>query len=270
MTGKVASSLDADTYRDKVVLVTGSGRGIGKEIALKFAQHGAKVIVNYFRNRAQAQKTLELIKEYGNTALIVKANIGKVSEIMSLFSEIKTEFGGLDILISNAASGYNRPIMEQKEKGWNWTMDINAKGFLFAVQQAVPLMEQRGGGHIVSISSPGARWVANRYSVVGASKAALETLTRYCAVELADKNIVVNSVAPGLVRTEALHHFEFNEEYTRNPAGRMVTPEDVAKVILFLCSPSAYMIRGQVILIDGGRSLLASGQIGANPKTDDH
>jgi enoyl-[acyl-carrier protein] reductase III len=172
----------------------------------------------------------------------------------------------LDILISNAGSGYNRPIMEQRPKGWNWTMDINARALLFLTQKAVPLMSKNGGGSIVSISSPGSHRVLPEYAVVGASKAALEALTRYLAVELAPHNIVVNAVSPGIVATDALKHFDtmqdkelLGEIAEVTPAGRIVTPEDVAGVVAFLCSPDAAMIRGQTIITDGGFTLPARG-----------
>ncbi len=171
---------------------------------------------------------------------------------------------GLDYLICNAASGYNRPVMEQKPKGWDWTMNINARAALFAAQRAAPLMERGGGGAIVNISSPGAGRVLPDYVVVGASKAALEAVTRYLAVELAPKNIIVNAVSPGVVLTDALKHFDairkdehiIEQALGRMPAGRLVTPEDVAGVVAFLCTPAASMIRGQVILVDGGYTLL--------------
>ena len=142
-------------FLDKNVLVTGSGRGIGRAIALEFARLGANVVVNFFRNRAPAQQTVDEINEMGRKAWLVKANIGEIHEIKYLFSEIEQHAGGIDFLICNAASGYNRPALQQKPKGWDWTMNINARSLLFAAQRAVPLMENRGGGHIVSISSPG-------------------------------------------------------------------------------------------------------------------
>src|SRR5690606_18485566 len=143
---------------------------------------------------------------------LVKADVGEIAGLDALFQAVESQAGCLDILISNAASGYNRPVMEQKPKGWDWTMNINARALLFAAQRAVPLMEKRGGGAIVSLSSPGSFRVLPDYVVVGASKAALEALTRYLAVELAPKNIIVNAVSPGVVATEALQHFATMQE----------------------------------------------------------
>jgi len=253
-------------FVERVALVTGSGRGIGRAIALRLAEQGADVVVNYVRNQAPAEETAAMIRALGRRVLLVRANIGKVEEIERLFDAVQAEFGRLDIFVSNAASGFNRPALEQKVSGWDWTMNVNARALLFAAQRAVPLMEPQGGGCIVSISSPGAGRVLPDYVAVGASKAALEALTRYLAVELAGRGIRVNAVSPGLVETEALRHFaslgdpQVIARATRNtPAGRLVTPEDVAGVVSFLCSPQAEMIRGQVLVVDGGYTLLTPG-----------
>ncbi len=253
----------APVFLNKQILITGSGRGIGRALALHFARLGADVVVNFFRNRASAQATVDEIKSLGRRTWIVKADIGDLDDLNRMFDFIEAELGGLDYLICNAASGYNRPVMQQKPKGWDWTMNINARAALFAAQRAVPLMEKRGGGAIVNISSPGSLRVLPDYVVVGASKAALEAITRYLAVELAPKNIVVNAVSPGVVFTEALQHFSLirssEDVMTRTiahtPAGRLVTMDDIAYVAAFLCSPQASMIRGQVILVDGGYTL---------------
>lgn len=248
--------------KDKVALVTGSGRGIGRAIARRFAREGADVVVNFFRNRAPAEETAEGLRALGRRAVVVKADIGEESGIDELFAAVEENFGALDILVCNAASGYNRPVMEQKFKGWDWTMNINARAALFCAQRAVPLMEKRGRGYIVNISSPGSGRVMPEYVVVGASKAALESLTRYLAVELASRNIVVNAVSPGVVETDALKHFAATrdtnaiaETIARTPAGRITTPEDVANLVTFLCTPQAEMIRGQTLVIDGGALL---------------
>ena len=194
-------------FKDKIALITGSGRGIGRAIALHLAQNGADIIINFFRNRKPAESTAAEIENLGRRAFVVKANIGEIEQIEHLFDEVETEFGGLDFLVHNAASGFNRPVMEQRPKGWDWSMNINARSLLFMSQRAAPLMETKGGGAIVSVSSPGGQRVLPDYVSVGASKAALEAVTRYLAIELAPKNIVVNAVSPGIVITEALKHF---------------------------------------------------------------
>ncbi|MDH3943225.1 MAG: enoyl-[acyl-carrier-protein] reductase FabL [Anaerolineae bacterium] len=255
-----------EQYEDKVVLITGSGRGIGRAIALEFAERGAHVVVNFFRNRKPAEGTLKEIERRGRKGLVIKANMGNIGDIERMFRKIKRSFGGIDFLINNAASGYNRPVMQQSVKGWDWTMNINARALLFCAQIAAPMMEKRGGGAIVSLSSPGANRVIPDYVVVGASKAALEALTRYLAIELAPMNIVVNAISPGVVNTEALQFFSQGKEddlleklAASNPSGRLVEPGEVAKLTAFLCSPEAQMIRGQTIVMDGGRTLLIEG-----------
>jgi enoyl-[acyl-carrier protein] reductase III len=252
-------------FINKTVLITGSGRGIGRAIALHFAGQGANVIINYVRNEQPAHQVYNEITVMGRRALLIRANVGKLEDIDRLFDAIAREFDGLDCFISNAAIGFNRPALAQKANGWEGTMNVNARAFLFAAQRAVPLMEKRGGGAIVAISSPGANHVLPEYISVGASKAALDALVRYLAVELAPMNIAVNAVSPGMVLTDALEHFstlsdgKMTERATSlTPAGRLTTPEDVAGVVSFLCSPAAAMIRGQIIVVDGGFTLQTS------------
>jgi enoyl-[acyl-carrier protein] reductase III len=246
---------------EKVAVVTGSSRGIGKAIALRLAKEGYNIVVNYARSKTAALETAKEIEALGRKALVVKANVGDVEKIKAMFAQVDEAFGRVDVLINNAASGVLRPAMELEESHWNWTMDINSKALLFCAQEAAKRMEKVGGGKIVSISSLGAIRYLENYTAVGVSKAAVESLTRYLAVELAPKNISVNAVSGGAVDTDALKHFPNREELlsdavAKTPAGRMVKPEDIVNAVMFLLSDEAEMIRGQTIIVDGGRSLL--------------
>ena len=243
----------------KVVLVTGGGRGIGRATALSFAARGANVVVGYFRNRDAAEETCSAIEDHGVKALAVKAHVGDESQLGSLFDQVEEVFGCLDVFVSNAATGVIKPVTELDARSWDWTMDSNARALLLGARRAAKLMPQ--GGSIIAVSSLGATRVLPNYAVVGASKAAIEALVRYLAVELAPM-IRVNAVSPGVVDTDALKHFPMREEMLQHaqastPAGRLVTPEDVAGVVGFLTSPQSRMVSGQTIVIDGGASLLA-------------
>jgi enoyl-[acyl-carrier protein] reductase III len=253
-------------FSGKVALVTGSGRGIGRVIARQLAEYGADLVINYVHNQAPAEEIATEIRALGRDALLVRANIGKTDGLQNLFAQIESHYGRLDILVANAASGFNRPAMQQKESGWDHTLNVNARSFLFSAQQAVPLMAECGGGKIVAITSPGAERVLPDYVAVGASKAALNALVRYLAVELAPQHICVNAVSPGIVETDALAHFAFMQDeqvipraIAATPAGRLVTPQDIANAVCFLCSPLAEMIRGQVLVVDGGYTLPVPG-----------
>lgn len=242
--------------KGKVALVTGGSRGIGRSIVLRFAEEGADIVLNFFRHQEQAEETATEAATKGVSVRLIKANVGDPDKVDAMFESIKNEFGRLDILVNNAASGVARSALELDSRGWDWTMDINARAFLLCAQRAAKLMEQ--GGKIVAISSLGSRLVWPKYMAVGVSKAALEALVRYLAIELAPQNISVNAVAPGPVETEALKVYAGGADnlwWRETPAGRMVTPEDVAAVVTFLCSSEADMVRGQTIIIDGGLTL---------------
>ncbi len=251
-----------DFLRGKTAVITGSGRGIGRAIALQLAEHGINVAVNYFRHKEQADRTASEVERAGARAIVVKAHVGEVEGVQRLVETAAEAFGGVDIFVGNAASGVLKPVVEQQLKGWEWTVNINARSILFGVQAAAPYMKQRGWGRVIGISSFGSRRVLPEYSVVGVSKAAIEALIRYLAVELAPHGIVCNAVSPGVVETEALDFFPSKdaiiaEGLRRTPAGRLVTPEEVAKLVAWLCTDDAKMIVGQTIIMDGGYELLA-------------
>ena len=242
----------------KIALVTGGSRGIGKSIALELGRRGATVIINYLKNHEAAKTTVEELKLQGIKTTRIKAHVGEEAAIDSLVSKIENEFGQLDILVNNAASGVMRPTTELSVKHWDWTMNINARGPWMLSVAASRLMPD--GGRIINISSPGSTWVLPAYFAVGVSKAAIEAVTRYLAVELGPKGIAVNTVSPGFVMTEALNAFPdqlgIRDIASRpTPAGRTITPEDVSNVVAMLCSSDAEMVRGQVIIVDGGETL---------------
>jgi enoyl-[acyl-carrier protein] reductase III len=237
------------------VFVTGGSRGIGREIALRFAELGAgRVAIGYLRNDRAAEEAAEALRRAGAEPVLVRGNVA--SERVA--SEV-AELGPLDVLVHSAATGVMRPALETEDKHFDWTLGANARAFLSLARAAAPSM--RSGSSIVAISSLGSSRVLEDYVLVGTSKAALEALVRYLAVELAPRGIRVNAVSAGLVETVALDHFPNREQMlewsrTRTPAGRLVEPPDVAAIVAFLCSPEADMIRGQTLVVDGGFSLV--------------
>jgi enoyl-[acyl-carrier protein] reductase III len=243
------------------VLVTGGSRGIGKAIALRFASLGARrVAIGYMRGDRPAEETSEELRALGAEPVLVRGNVASTR-----IAEEVAALGPLDVLVHAAATGVIRRALETEDKHWDWTLSANARALLSLTRAAAPSM--RTGSSIVGVSSLGSTRVLEDYVLVGASKAALEALVRYLAVELAPRGIRVNAVSAGVVDTQALEHFPQKDAMlemgARNPVGRMVTPEDVAGCVTFLCSPEAEMIRGQTLVVDGGWSLLASLSSGA-------
>jgi enoyl-[acyl-carrier protein] reductase III len=236
------------------VFVTGGSRGIGRAIALRFARDGARrIAIGYLRNDAAAEVTATELRALGAEPVLVRGNITServLGEVAAL--------GPLDVLVHNAATGVIRPALETEDKHWDWTLNANARALLQLARVAAPSMPD--GSSIVAISSLGAQRVLENYVLIGTSKAALESLVRYLAVELAP-GIRVNAVSGGVVETGALEHFPNREAMLEagraNPVGRIVEPDDIAGAVTFLCSPDAAMIRGQTLIVDGGYSLLA-------------
>jgi len=235
------------------VLVTGGTRGIGKTIALRLASEGAaRVALGYMRNDAAAEAAAEEVRKAGAEPLLVRGNVASDKVIAELASH-----GPYAVVVHNAATGVIKSALETEDKHWDWTLNANARALLSLARATVPSMPR--GSSIVAISSLGAQRVLENYVLVGTSKAALESLVRYLAVELAP-GIRVNAVSAGVVETGALEHFPNKDEMLRfgadNPVGRLVTPEDVAGAVAFLCSGDADMVRGHVLIVDGGFSLV--------------
>jgi len=247
--------------RGKRALVTGASRGIGRAIALSLADVKVDVAINFFRHRAPAEAVAKEIEARGARALLVRGNVADEAHVLRMFDEIEAAWGGIDILISNAASGVLKPVSELTLHHFHWTMDINAGALLPLVQHLLH-MPARGPRTVVAVSSLGAIRAIPNYTAVGASKAALESMVRHLAAELAPHGVRVNAVSAGTVDTDALKHFPnrqqlLDESARRTPAGRMITPQDVANVVVFLCTEYASMIHGQTLVVDGGYSILA-------------
>lgn len=246
----------------KSAVITGSGRGIGRGIALALAARGCNIAVNYARHREAAEETAAAIEALGVQALVVKANMADADDVRRLVERAAERFGSVDIFVGNAASGVLRPVLEITPKHWDWSLDVNARSILIGAQVAAPYMRAKGWGRVLSVTSIGSRRVLAEYSAVGVSKAAIEAVTRYLAVELAPLGIIANCISPGVVLTDALDYFPSKTEIITNaqertPAGRLVTPADVGELAAWLCSDAASMVVGQTIEIDGGYTLLA-------------
>jgi enoyl-[acyl-carrier protein] reductase III len=244
------------TFEGASVLVTGGSRGIGKAIALRFAELGAtRVAIGYLRNDRAAEETADELRAAGAEPLLLRGNVAS-----ERVAEEAAELGPFDALVHNAATGVIKPALETEDKHWDWTLNANARALLTLARACAPKMPP--GSSIVGVSSLGSIRVLENYVLVGVSKASLEALVRYLAVELAPRGIRANAVSAGVVETGALDHFPnrdkmISDGLERTPAGRLVEPRDVADAVCFLCSPEAEMVRGQTLIVDGGFSLMA-------------
>lgn len=246
--------------KEKFIFVSGGSRGIGRTITLSQAGKGVCLFVNYLRDDESAITLKKEAQEKGARVVLLPGNIGDPDTVLSIFSTLKKETNKLGALIHNAALGVFKPVSQLRVKDWDISLDVNAKALLLLSQAALPLMKTEGG-KIVAISSLGAQRFTPDYGAIGVSKAALESLVRYLAVELAPHKINVNAVSSGLVETESLKMFPrfemMKKEFLRRtPGGRLGKPEDIANVVSFLLSPEANWIFGQTLIADGGYSLL--------------
>ncbi len=246
----------------KIALVTGSSRGMGRACALRLAEAGADVIVNYVTSRTAAMETAKEIRGMGRRSFVVKADVSQKDDVESMMEYISEHIQQLDIVVSNAATGGFRPLLAANEKHFENTYHTNVLAMLYLVQGAMPLLEKsQGRAKVIGISSHGSDMALPWYGLIGSSKAALESLARHLTLEVGDKGINVNIVKSGLVETDSTKRLPgadqmFAHRKDKTMMGeRMLSIEDIANAVVFLASPLADLIQGETLVVDGGAAV---------------
>lgn len=240
---------------NKTVLVTGASRGIGRETALRFAQNGYNVIINYNQSEDSANSLLNEIKSQGGSAIAVKCDVANENEVAEMFSQIKATFCGVDVLVNNAGIAGQKLFTDITSDEWDRMFAVNVKGIFNCTKAVLPYMINKKDGRIINISSMWGVTGASCEVHYSASKAAVIGLTKALALEVGPSNITVNCIAPGLIDTEMngkLNDATIKELVEATPLQRIGTPKDVAEAVLFLASSSASFITGQVLNASGG------------------
>lgn len=247
-------------FKGKVALVTGGARGIGRAIAKKLAHAGADIAIVYYNSSDEAEKFVREIELMGRKAIALQANVADESSVKDMAKAFKEVFSSIDFIVSNAASGVLKPAMSMSTKHWRWCLETNALALHHLVRSFFDILQP--GGRVLAMSSLGATRAIPNYAFIGASKAALEALVRSLSLELAEKNVTVNTISAGVVDTDALKHFPnreqlLDEHQMKSLVNRSLCPDDVANVAYLLCQPESEMIRGQTIVVDAGYSIIA-------------
>ena len=246
----------------KVALVTGASRGIGRACAIRLAEAGADIVVNYVTSRSAADQTAERIAQLGRKVAVVKADVSEEEDIASMVDFVGQTFGRLDILVSNAASGGFRPLLSTTSRNFEAAMNTNVRALIQLVQAAMPLLEQSDGrAKVVGISSHGSHLALPMYGLIGGTKAALESIVRHLALELGDRGVNVNIVQSGLVETDSTRLIPNSDELFRGRKFKSMVGEreldasDVADAVLYMASPLSDLVQGQTLIVDGGATV---------------
>ncbi len=241
--------------KNKIALITGASRGIGRSTALLFAKEGAKVAVNYFSSENEAKSVVEEIKKIGSEAIAIKCDVSNEEQVKSMVNQVLSKFGSLDILVNNAGIVFDVPFLKRTVEQWKKTLDVNLLGTFLCSKYASEPLKKTNNGKIINISSTNAIDCFSPEAMdYDASKAGIIILTRDLAKELAPK-IRVNAVAPGWVDTEMnkdLPQDFIDEEVEDIYLKRFAKPDEIAKAILFLASDDASYITGSILKVDGG------------------
>ncbi len=243
----------------KVALVTGGARGIGAACAIRLAEAGADVIVNYVTSQSAALETVKKIRTIGRNSAMVKADVGMRDDVESMMEFIKDKFGGLNILVNNAATGGFRPLLVTTDRNFEGAMNTNVRPLIYMVQSALTMMEASADrAKVISLSSHGANTALPMYGTIGASKAALESLSRHFALELGGRGLNFNVIRAGLVATDSTRKLPNAEQifegriHKSMTGDRLLEAEDVANAVLYLASPLSDLVQGTTLIVDGG------------------
>jgi enoyl-[acyl-carrier protein] reductase III len=246
----------------RVALVTGSSRGIGRACAIRLAEAGADLVINYVTARAAAMEVAETISALGRQVSVVKADISEEDDVRCMIDHVKDHYGKLDIVVSSAATGGFRPLLAATTRNFEAAMRTNVMALIYLVQATLPLLEQGSQrGKVVAISSHGSHMALPMYGLIGGSKAALESIVRHLTLEIGDRGVNVNAVKAGLVETDSTRRIPYADEMFAAQVDhtmvgtRTLTAEDVANAVLFLCSPLSDMIQGETLTVDGGAAI---------------
>jgi enoyl-[acyl-carrier protein] reductase III len=246
----------------RIALVTGSSRGIGRACAIRLAEAGADVVINYLTSQAAAMEVASQINALGRRAIVIKADVSEEDDVAAMIDFIQEQMGHLDIIVSNAAGGGFRPLLGSTTRHFENAMHTNALPLILLVQRALPLLERNSGrSKVIAISSHGSEMALPWYGLIGGSKAALESIVRHLTLEVGHRGVNVNTVRAGLVETDSTRHipdadlmFARRSEKTMT-GGRVLEAEDVANAVLFLASPLSDMIQGETLVVDGGTAV---------------
>ncbi|HEV3024976.1 MAG TPA: SDR family oxidoreductase, partial [Pirellulales bacterium] len=246
----------------KVALITGASRGIGRACAQRLAEAGADIVVNYVTSTEGARQTVEEVQRLGRRAVAIKADVTEQDDVSEMIDYVKQSFGRLDIVVSNAATGGFRPVMAASAKNFEAAMNTNVRALMYLVQSALPLLEKSPGrAKIVALSSHGSFIALPMYGLIGASKAALESMVRHLTLEIGDRGINLNIVLAGLVETDSTRRIPNSEQIfaarrQKSMTGeRMLAVKDVADAVLYLASPLSDMVQGATLIVDGGAAI---------------
>jgi len=246
----------------KIALVTGSSRGIGRACAIRLAEAGADIVLNYVSSKSAAMDVADEIQALGRDAAVIKADVSQRDDVESMIEFIKLEFGGLNIIVSNAATGGFRPLLATTDRNFDAAMQINVRPLIYLVQAAAPLLEASDDrAKVVAVSSHGAVIALPMYGTIGSSKAALEATVRHFALELGDRGINFNVVRAGLVETDSTRKLPFADQLFAGRIEKSMTGErflsdrDVADAVLYLASPLSDLVQGETLVVDGGAAV---------------